>query len=127
MTNGKVRGPTIHSNDLPFGLQVKASTGAPPPVEDSVEALREHAASGKIQELLDQYGGAVLIRGYGQPSAETSAELVSTTEQARGYHPHEQIGLIGKRNEVAKNVWIANEGSSLVRFYQYNEARSIAT
>ncbi|VUC32906.1 unnamed protein product [Clonostachys rosea] len=113
-------GRTYYGNVLPFGLQVKNSTNGAPPVADSVAALREYSASGKIQELLDQHG-AVLIRGFGHPSAETFAELVGAAEQARGYHPHEQIGLAGKRNEVAKNVWTANEGSPLVRFYQHNE------
>ncbi|CAG9986563.1 unnamed protein product [Clonostachys byssicola] len=69
----------------------------------SSPGVRRIAASGKIQELLDQHG-AVLIREFGHPSAETFAELVGTAEQARGHHPYKQIGLAGKRNEVAKNI-----------------------
>ncbi|CAI6092781.1 unnamed protein product [Clonostachys chloroleuca] len=83
---------------------------APPSVADSAGALREYAASGKIQELLNQHG-AVLTRAFGHPSAETLADLVGAAEQARGYHPYEKIGLTGRGNEVANNVWTANEGS----------------
>jgi hypothetical protein len=106
-----------HGNALPCGLQVQ---GDAPPVAESVNSLREFAESGKLQELLDRHG-AVLIRGFGHASAKTFSDLVCAAEEARGYHPFEQIGLAGKRTQVAKNIWTANEGSPLTRFYQHNE------
>ncbi|KAL2680883.1 hypothetical protein Neosp_008486 [[Neocosmospora] mangrovei] len=77
-----------HGNALPCGLQVQ---GDPPPVAESTNALREFAESGKLQKLLDRHG-AVLIRGFGNASAKTFSDLVCAAEEARGYHPFEQIG-----------------------------------
>ncbi|KAK2031577.1 Clavaminate synthase-like protein [Colletotrichum zoysiae] len=107
---------------LPYGLQIKQRDGHDdaPPVLQSVSALRALGESGKLQELLDKHG-AVMIRGAGHPSAETFSQLVSAAEQARGSHPHVQIGLAGKRTLLANNVWTANEGSPNTRFYQHNE------
>ncbi|RSM00498.1 hypothetical protein CEP52_009100 [Fusarium oligoseptatum] len=107
-----------HGNALPHGLQVQSENS--PPLAESVNALREFAESGKLQELLDRHG-AVLIRGFGHASAKTFSDLVCAAEEARGYHPFEQIGLAGKRTQVSKNIWTANEGSPLTRFYQHNE------
>ncbi|RSL76521.1 hypothetical protein CEP51_009889 [Fusarium floridanum] len=107
-----------HGNALPHGLQVQSENS--PPLAESINALREFAESGKLQELLDRHG-AVLIRGFGHASAKTFSDLVCAAEEARGYHPFEQIGLAGKRTQVAKNIWTANEGSPLTRFYQHNE------
>ncbi|KAF7557290.1 hypothetical protein G7Z17_g793 [Cylindrodendrum hubeiense] len=111
---------TYYGNALPYGLQVKGATSDTPAIAESVAALREFSASGKLQELLDRHG-AVLFRGFGHPSAQTFSDLVCTAEEARGYKPFEQIGLAGKRSAASKNVWTANEGSSAKRFYQHNE------
>ncbi|KAL0935900.1 taurine catabolism dioxygenase [Colletotrichum truncatum] len=113
---------TYFGNALPYGLQVKqdGADGEVPPVAKSAAALRTLGESGKLQELLDRHG-AILIRGAGHPSADTFAELVSAAEKGRGSQPHVQIGLAGKRTAVAENVWTANEGSPLTRFYQHNE------
>ncbi|KAF6836443.1 hypothetical protein CPLU01_03727 [Colletotrichum plurivorum] len=115
-------GRKYFGNALPYGLQVKQteSTGGAPTVAESAAALRALGESGKLQELLDRHG-AVLIRGAGNPSAETFAELVGAAEKGRGSYPHVQIGLAGKRTPLAENVWTANEGSPLTRFYQHNE------
>ncbi|KAM5345419.1 hypothetical protein ACJ41O_011281 [Fusarium nematophilum] len=108
-------------NALPYGLKAKGGAGDnPPPVSESALALRDFAESGRLQELLDRHG-AVLFRGFGHPAAQTFSDLVCAAEEGRGYHPFEQIGLAGKRTQVAKNIWTANEGSPLTRFYQHNE------
>ncbi|CAH0027229.1 unnamed protein product [Clonostachys rhizophaga] len=111
---------TYYGNALPYGLHAKSSTGEVPPLAESVAAIREFSASGRLQEFLDRHG-AVLIRGFGRPSAETFSALVTAAEEARGFHPFEQIGLAGKRTAKAEHVWTANEGSSAKRFYQHNE------
>lgn len=112
---------TYFGNALPYGLQVKQTeSGGAPTVVESATALRALGQSGRLQELLERHG-AVLIRGAGSPSAETFAELVGAAEKGRGSHPHVQIGLAGKRTPLAENVWTANEGSPLTRFYQHNE------
>ncbi|TID04991.1 Clavaminate synthase-like protein [Colletotrichum higginsianum] len=107
---------------LPYGLQVKqkGDNGNAPPVAESAAALRALGESGRLQELLERHG-AVLVRGAGQPSAETFSRLVGAAERGRGSLPHVQIGLAGKRTPLAENVWTANEGSPSTRFYQHNE------
>lgn len=111
---------TYFGNTLPYGLQVKQAGAATPAVEDTAAALRKLGESGKLQELLERHG-AVLVRGAGHPSADTFAKLVGAAEEGRGSRPHVQIGLAGKRTPLTKNVWTANEGSPLTRFYQHNE------
>ncbi|KAJ3961094.1 hypothetical protein N0V92_002226 [Colletotrichum tropicale] len=111
---------TYFGNTLPYGLQVKQTGATTPAVEDTAAALRKLGESGKLQELLERHG-AVLVRGAGHPSADTFAKLVGAAEEGRGSHPHVQIGLAGKRTPLAENVWTANEGSPLTRFYQHNE------
>ncbi|KAJ0269784.1 hypothetical protein COL940_012191 [Colletotrichum noveboracense] len=111
---------TYFGNTLPYGLQVKQAGAATPAVEDTAAALRKLGESGKLQELLERHG-AVLVRGAGHPSADTFAKLVGAAEEGRGSRPHVQIGLAGKRTPLAENVWTANEGSPLTRFYQHNE------
>ncbi|KAK1852231.1 taurine catabolism dioxygenase [Colletotrichum chrysophilum] len=115
---------TYFGNTLPYGLQVKQTGTATPAVEDTAAALRKLGESGKLQELLERHG-AVLVRGTGHPSADTFAKLVGAAEEGRGSHPHVQIGLAGKRTPLAENVWTANEGSPLTRFYQHNEAYAV--
>jgi hypothetical protein len=118
---------TYYGNALPFGLQVKSQSsgnGDAPSVSDSTAALRALAESGKMNELLDRHG-AVLVRGIGHPSPETFSEVINAIEEGRGSHPYEQIGLAGKRNIKAKNVWSANEGAPTTRFYQHNEVSKI--
>lgn len=110
---------TYHGNALPHGLRIK-QTDSEPPVAQSVAALKSLSESGEIQRLLDQHG-AILLRGIGNPSAQTFSELVHAAEEVRGSYPYEQIGLAGKRTPVANNVWTANEGAPTTRFYQHNE------
>ncbi|KAH8655249.1 hypothetical protein BX600DRAFT_385851 [Xylariales sp. PMI_506] len=112
---------TYNGNVFPYALRVKTLDAAPPPpVAKSVATLRALAESGEISKLLDRHG-AVLLRGLGHASAETFAELIHAVEEGRGSEPFVQIGLAGKRTAVAKDVWTANEGSPLTRFYQHNE------
>ncbi|KAH6892889.1 hypothetical protein B0T10DRAFT_527473 [Thelonectria olida] len=115
-----------HGNALPYGLEVKSSLSNRAKVStlDAIAALRAMSESGEVQRLLDRHG-AVLIRGIGDPSAQTFSDLVFAAEEPRGTYPYVQIGLAGKRTPVAKNVWTANEGSPLTRFYQHNEKRKL--
>ncbi|TEA13260.1 Clavaminate synthase-like protein [Colletotrichum sidae] len=112
---------TYFGHALPYGLQIKSTKGGDAlPVDESAAALRRLGESGRLQGLLEQHG-AVLVRGAGHPSPDTFAKLVGAAEEGRGSHPHVQIGLAGKRTLLAENVWTANEGSPLTRFYQHNE------
>ncbi|OJJ42801.1 hypothetical protein ASPZODRAFT_28886 [Penicilliopsis zonata CBS 506.65] len=107
---------TVHSHAFPYGLQY---TGAAS-VEEAVQALTDFSASGELSALLTRHG-AILIHGIGHASADTFARLINAAEKTRGSQPFVQIGLAGKRNAIAENIWTANEGPSDRRFYQHNE------
>lgn len=117
-------GRTYNGNALPYGLEARNSNGdgGQPSASDSIAALRALSEAGEVQRLLDRHG-AILIRGVGNPSAQTFSDLAHAAEEPRKTYPYVQIGLAGKRTPVAKNVWTANEGSPTTRFYQHNEVR----
>ncbi|KAJ5934176.1 hypothetical protein N7466_003723 [Penicillium verhagenii] len=116
------RSRQVYGNSFPYGLRAQASDDEPTtrPIDDSVASLAELAESGQISELLRKHG-AVVISGLGHASGESFAKLINAIERGRGSRPYVQIGLAGKRNIVAENVWTANEGPSDRRFYQHNE------
>ncbi|KAJ6037287.1 Clavaminate synthase-like protein [Penicillium herquei] len=115
----------IHGEVFPYGLRVQQLENANgetsiPAINDSVAALAQLAKSGHISELLRKHG-AIVVSGLGHASGESFEKLINAIEKGRGSVPHVQIGLAGKRNVVAENVWTANEGPSDRRFYQHNE------
>ncbi|KAJ5697268.1 hypothetical protein N7488_010952 [Penicillium malachiteum] len=115
----------IHGEVFPYGLRVQQNTTGNdetsiPAIDDSVSALAQLAESGHLSELLRKHG-AIVVSGLGHPSGESFSELINAIERGRGSVPHVQIGLAGKRNVVAENVWTANEGPPDRRFYQHNE------
>ncbi|KAM0747649.1 Clavaminate synthase-like protein [Meredithblackwellia eburnea MCA 4105] len=110
---------TFNGHTFPLGLKLLEDTPTPS-VDAGAEYLQKLAASGALTKLLNQHG-AVLFRGFGHPSPETFSVLVRAAEEARGSKPFEQIGLAGKRNNLAKEVFTANEGPKERRFYQHNE------
>jgi hypothetical protein len=114
----------VHSNSFPYGLQVRIEEGKPntPSLEASVKAVKALSESGRFSELLQKHG-AVVLKGIGHPSADSYAKVINALETARGSRPFIQIGLAGKRNIVAENIWTANEGPQDRRFYQHNEVR----
>jgi hypothetical protein len=116
---------TFNSKVFPLAL-ILPSEHSIPTVEAGAAYLRSLAASGELTRLLNEHG-AILFRGFGHPSAETFSTLVRAAEEGRGSVPFEQIGLAGKRNHLAEEVFTANEGPPERRFYQHNEARSISS
>lgn len=117
----------VYGNALPLGLQLKRGdkATATPELDDSFNALRSISESGELGKLLQKHG-AILLRGLGDPSADTFSKLVNVIEGSRGSQPYIQIGLAGKRTSVAENVWTANEGPENRRFYQHNEVNQIS-
>lgn len=91
--------------DAPFPLALKVSS-AEPTVESSIEALKELTISGKLFELVQKHGGAVLIRGLPIDSPQTYSEIA----HAFGFRAHEEVGRPPLRTVLAKNVKTANEG-----------------
>lgn len=89
---------------FPLGLQAEAGSGST--LSDHVDALRELSASGKLRDLVNRHGGAVLIRGLPIESAQDYSELA----HALGFQAHEEVGRPPKRTVLAKNIKTANEG-----------------
>ncbi|EGV66387.1 hypothetical protein PSN45_003016 [Yamadazyma tenuis] len=120
ITLSKIELPNKHivnGNEFPYALAFNHSGEL---LDDKVEFLKELGSNGTVEKLLAKHG-AVLFRGAGSGSPETFSKLVSSVETARGLKPYEQIGLAGKRNLRAENVFTANEGPKTKRFYQHNE------
>ncbi|KAL3425201.1 hypothetical protein PVAG01_04482 [Phlyctema vagabunda] len=110
----------VHGVTFPYGLRVTGPNASETPIDLLAAKLRSLSESGEIKALLERHG-AIVVSGLGSPSKQAFSDLVTAVEEGRGSHPHIQIGLAGKRNPVAKNIWTANEGSPDRRFYQHNE------
>lgn len=112
---------TYDGKVFPLVLAVPASDPTPN-LEDAAVYLQTLGGSGELNKLLNDHG-AVLFRGFGHASPETFSKLVRAAEEqgGRGSSPFEQIGLAGKRNSLAPEVFTANEGPPDRRFYQHNE------
>ena len=117
-------GQRVHDGNV-FPLVYSLPEGYPTPdVEASKAYLQSLAGSGELTTLLRRHG-AILFRGFGHASAETFSSLVRAAEEGRGSKPFEQIGLAGKRNHLANQVFTANEGPPERRFYQHNEVSRV--
>lgn len=92
--------------DAPFPLALKAVTPKTATLQDYIEAIRELSASGKLHKLVNQHGGAVLIRGLPIKNPQDYSDVA----HAFGFRAHEEVGRPPMRTVLAKNVKTANEG-----------------
>lgn len=94
--------------DFPLALRVGPSpaNSVGPTVTESIQALKDLTASGKLKEIVRQHGGAVLIRGL----PITTPQVYSDIAHAFGFRAHEEVGRPPLRTVLAKNVKTANEG-----------------
>lgn len=108
----------VNGHSFPLVLKVTATN-----VKDRdgiAKQLSDISKRGIFTDLLSKHG-AVLLRGLDDNSSDAFSKYVTSIEEARNKTPFEQIGLAGKRNKQAENVYTANEGPPTVRFYQHNE------
>lgn len=93
--------------DAPFPLALQAVPASPDlALTDYIQAVQELAASGKLLELVNQHGGAVLLRGVPIQTPQDYSEVA----HAFGFRAHEEVGRPPMRTVLAKNVKTANEG-----------------
>lgn len=95
--------------DLPgaeFPLALRPANGWNPSLQDSVEAISQLSSSGELKSLIQEHGGALLIRGLPIKTPED----YSIITHAFGFVAHEEVGRPPVRTVLAKNVKTANEG-----------------
>lgn len=93
-------------SSFPFPLALRLKDGPRPGLEEVVEAVTAISKSGVLFDLVQQHGGALLIRGL---PIHTAADY-SAVAHAFGLAAHEEIGRPPNRTVLAKNVKTANEG-----------------
>ncbi|OAK97015.1 Clavaminate synthase-like protein [Phaeosphaeriaceae sp. SRC1lsM3a] len=105
--------PTNHA--FPLALQTKGDWK--PNVSEAVNYLESLTTSGQLLRLVQQHGGALLIRGL----PITDAESYSQIAHAFGFSAHEEVGRPPVRTVLAKNVKTANEGPPELPIWPHNE------
>ncbi|TVY20316.1 Clavaminate synthase-like protein [Lachnellula arida] len=104
-------------SSFPFPLALQLKDGPKPSLEEVVEAVTAISKSGELFDLVQQHGGALLIRGL---PIHTAADY-SAVAHAFGLTAHEEIGRPPNRTILAKNVKTANEGPPEMPIWPHNE------
>ncbi|TVY91995.1 Clavaminate synthase-like protein [Lachnellula willkommii] len=104
-------------SSFPFPLALQLNDGPKPSLEEIVEAVTAISKSGELFDLVQQHGGALLIRGL---PIHTAADY-SAVAHAFGLAAHEEIGRPPNRTILAKNVKTANEGPPEMPIWPHNE------
>lgn len=94
------------SSSLPFPLALQLKGGIEATLEAVINAVATISKSGELFELVQQHGGALLIRGLPIHTADDYSAIA----HAFGFSAHEEVGRPPNRSVLAKNVKTANEG-----------------
>ncbi|KAH7084110.1 hypothetical protein FB567DRAFT_603798 [Paraphoma chrysanthemicola] len=100
---------------FPVALDVKA--GWKPTVKEAVAHIEGFSKSGQLFDIVQQHGGALLIRGLPIVDAESYSRIA----HAFGFAAHEEVGRPPVRTVLAKNVKTANEGPPELPIWPHNE------
>lgn len=100
-----------------FPLVLRTASNYHPLLEEAVEHLESLSRSGNIFELLQQHGGALLLRGLPVKTAEDYSRIA----HAFRFVPHEEVGQPPIRTVLAPNVKTANEGPPELPIWPHNE------
>ncbi|UPX16441.1 uncharacterized protein EKO05_0006840 [Ascochyta rabiei] len=103
--------------DLSFPLVLQTVSGWKSTLDEAVTHLEFLSKSGKIFDLIQQHGGAVLLRGLPIKTAEDYSRIA----HAFGFAPHEEVGRPPIRTVLAPNVKTANEGPPELPIWPHNE------
>ncbi|KAL4877115.1 hypothetical protein BJY04DRAFT_222433 [Aspergillus karnatakaensis] len=110
-----------HPPNTTIPLALKPSTQDPPPSLPSAISTIKHLQKTNTLTTLLATHGTLLFRSL----QITSATDFSAFAHAFGYKPHEIIGIVVDRPELAPNVAPANEAPSHVRIYNHNESPQV--
>lgn len=94
------------ANSAEFPLALKPAGDWHPTVQDSIETLHELASSGKLFDLSEEHGGAILFRGLPIKTPQDYSEIA----HAFDFRAHEEVGRPPLRTVLANNIKTANEG-----------------
>lgn len=100
---------------FPLALQVKPTWK--PSISDAISTLSNLSKSGELFSLIQQHGGAALIRGL----PITTPDDYSRIAHAFNFAPHEEVGRPPIRTILAPNVKTANEGPPELPIWPHNE------
>jgi alpha-ketoglutarate-dependent taurine dioxygenase len=101
------------SKSFPLALQTTSSI----PVQEAIAAISKLRNTGQLLTLLNENGGALLLRGI---PIRTPADY-SEVAHAFGFAAHEEVGRPPLRTVLARNVKTANEGPPELPIWPHNE------
>lgn len=90
-------------------------------IEEAVDAIKDLQKNNTLTKLLSQ-NGVLLFRGI---PVKTPSDF-SKVALAFGFKPHEIIGLVVERGELAENVSPANESDRSVLIFNHNESPQVS-
>ncbi|QKX56949.1 uncharacterized protein TRUGW13939_04057 [Talaromyces rugulosus] len=107
---------SVHGKSFPLGIKPRDGT-AFANVDDAAGHIAKLAEEGVFNSLLTNHG-AILFRGF---PLKDAADLTKFIKAFKLPHPHEEVGLSGKRRTVGDIVKTANEEPPHIKFYYHNE------
>jgi alpha-ketoglutarate-dependent taurine dioxygenase len=105
------------ASDNPFPHALRTSHAWLPTINEAIQHIEELIQDGFLKKIVEQHGGAVVIRGL----PITDAESYSRIAHAFGFSAHEEVGRPPIRTVLAKNVKTANEGPPELPIWPHNE------
>ena len=100
-----------------FPLALNIAPDWEPTLNEAVAHLSSLSRSGVISRLVQQHGGALLLRGLPIKTASDYSRIA----HAFGFAPHEEVGRPPIRTVLAPNVKTANEGPPELPIWPHNE------
>ncbi|KAI9659457.1 MAG: hypothetical protein M1821_001715 [Bathelium mastoideum] len=121
-TNQRLLGPPHPANTvIPLPLRPTAHESAPIDLDTVIETIRSLQAQGGILTKKLAQHGTLLFRGLPINNSDDFSKFA----HAFGYKPHEIIGIVVNRPELAPNVAPANEAPKSVLIYNHNESPQV--
>ncbi|KAF2711404.1 Clavaminate synthase-like protein [Pleomassaria siparia CBS 279.74] len=106
-----------YQEDHAFPLALKIHSDGKPSLEEAIASVKSASESGEIFNLVEQHGGAVLLRGLPIKTPDDYSRVA----HAFGFEAHEEVGRPPIRTILAKNVKTANEGPPELPIWPHNE------
>ncbi|KAJ5893243.1 Clavaminate synthase-like protein [Penicillium taxi] len=106
--------PSVAS--FPLGLHPREENSQAS-LADHIQAIETISKSGDFFKLVQQHGGAVLIRGLPIKTAQDYSQIA----HAFGFSAHDEVGRPPLRTVLALNIKTANEGPPEMPIWPHNE------
>ncbi|ANB14823.1 mitochondrial inner membrane protein [Sugiyamaella lignohabitans] len=116
----KLETPHPSGSLLPLAVQAVSNPSTPVTLEEAIASVKALAEKNIINDQLAT-NGAILFRGLPLKNAQDFSKI----SHAFGYKPHEIIGIVVDRPELAPNVAPANESSHEINIGAHNESPQV--